>query len=1051
METNPRKEERTMRFDFSYHTSLSPLHVGCEKTRAYFIPYESKEKALKSNRALSAAFLSLCGDWDFRFYPSIAQLDDFLSDDFSTDGFDTLTVPRSWQSTLRKGYDTPNYTNVQYPFPVDPPHVPTENPCGLYVRDVFVGKEMLDGEVYINFEGVDSCFYLFINDQFVGYSQVSHSTSELRVDAFLKEGKNTFKVLVFKWCDGSYLEDQDKYRYSGIFREVYLLRRDAAHIQDVFLRPVLSEDYKSATLSAELTMSAPSDVRAELLSPEGEIIAEGVAENNLLTLSIHDPALWSDETPTLYTLLLYCQNECIPFGVGFKDLQIRNRIIYINGKKVKAKGVNRHDSHPILGSAVSLEHMKRDLLIMKAHNINMVRTSHYPNDPRFPALCDELGLYMCDETDLETHGMQSSHFWDELTNSEDWTEAYLDRAERMFERDKNHVCVVLWSLGNESGVGQNQKKMYDYIHTRMPNAIVHCEDVSRRYADFEVFQKNRDPKRPYYNCPFYNYDYAADILSFMYVSPKDCVEHFCKNKKITFPLFLCEYSHAMGNGPGDLAAYWDAIYANDNFFGGCVWEFTDHSAAIGEDRYAHPKFTYGGDFGDKPHDGNFCVDGLVYPDRRVHTGLLEYKQVIRPFRVMSVDFQTGAVRIKNLRFFTTLSDCDLYWTLEQNGKVMGSGRIASLNIRPQSTARYMLSLPKINSNVDAYLTLSLRSAISRPWADAGYEIGFEQHKLTATDKSTQSLVEGIPASASVCVKESANTITVTAPHTVYTFDREKGALISLRNHGKEMLASPILPTVWRAPTDNDRRIKAEWQKAGYYNFQVNCHGFSVETADEKCITLRADYTMGESAKPIFLKLTTRYTIYAHGGVQITTDAERQDLSYKAPLPFLPRFGYEFSMPEGNEMLSYFGRGPVESYSDKRHASRQEAFCTKVSDHFEPYVRPQENMAHTDTEWMAVTDFTGHGLLAVGNNGSFSFNCAHFSARQLTETAHDYELIPKKETVINIDYKHSGIGSNSCGPGLVPEYQLKEKSFHFSFRLLPVRMEDVDPFDEINKK
>ena len=734
----------------TYHTSLASLHVGCEKPRSYFIPYETELLAQKDNRAQSENFVSLCGDWDFHYYPSIVDAPDFLSKEFTTDGFDKLSVPRSWQTMLERGYDTPNYTNVRYPFPVDPPHVPTVNPCGLYVRDLFVEPSLLNKEIYINFEGVDSCFYLFVNDTFAGYSQVSHSTSEIKITHLLHGGVNTFKVLVFKWCDGSYLEDQDKYRYSGIFREVFLLARDKKHIEDIYVRTSVSEDLTEATVMLDLSAKEALSYEYRLTAPSGEVVASGTATTDEKpAICVKNPALWSDENPVLYTLMLHCGSEYICQLVGLKDLRMKGRVIYINGKKVKAKGVNRHDSHPILGSATPMDHMLRDLYLMKQHNVNTVRTSHYPNDPRFLTLCDKLGLYVIDETDLETHGMYAVKYWDAFSNDPAWQEAYLDRCERMFERDKNHGCVIMWSLGNESGVGQNQMAMYRYLHERMPDCIVHCEDVSRRYMQHKHINYHTIPE----NTTFYEYDSCADVLSFMYWSPESCLDNIIKNKSIRLPLFLCEYSHAMGNGPGDLKEYWDMIYKHDTFFGGCVWEFLDHSAAIGEDRLSNPKYTYGGDFGDFPNDGNFCVDGLVYPDRRPHTGLLEYKQAIKPFAVTLLDMKQGLIRIKNLRYFTALSDLSLFWTFTQRGVIVRDGFIPAVNVRPQSSMQYKLDLGGVDLSLGGELLISLRQNRSTAWSDAGYEVGFEQFTL-AEDVQKPMLAMTLSPEKSVDVEET---------------------------------------------------------------------------------------------------------------------------------------------------------------------------------------------------------------------------------------------------------------------------------------------------------
>ena len=1040
-----------MVFPYSYHTSLDSLHVNCEKTRAYFIPYGTEKAALKDNRSESENLLSLCGDWDFHYYPSVFEAPEFLREGFSTDGFDKLTVPRSWQSVLDKGYDVPHYTNVRYPIPLDPPNVPVENPCGLYVRELFVDAKMLEKEVYINFEGVDSCFYLFVNDKFAGYSQVSHMTSEINLTGFLHAGVNTFKVLVFKWCTGTYLEDQDKYRYSGIFREVYLLARDKKHVKDIYVKTALSEKYEKATLILDLSADEALSYDYRLLDPNGKEVAKGEASTaSDAVISVDAPILWSDETPNLYALILHCGSEYICQYVGLKDLRIVNRVVYINGKKVKAKGVNRHDSHPILGSATPMDHMLRDLYIMKRHNVNTVRTSHYPNDPRFPGLCDKLGFYVVDETDLETHGTTAAKYWDLFSDSPDWTESYMDRVSRMFERDKNHVCVIMWSLGNESGVGRNQKAMYKYLHERMPGCVVHCEDASRRYMQIHQVGYHTVPDGAKDD---FHYSECSDILSFMYWKPDSCEFDIIKNKKWDQPLFLCEYSHAMGNGPGDLKEYWDLIYKYDSFFGGCVWEFIDHSVATGEDRFYDPHYTYGGDFGDQPNDGNFCVDGLVYPDRRPHTGLLEYKQAIKPFALTEADVEKGTFRVKNLRYFKSLSDLSLWWSFTQRGKVVRDGVIPAMNIRPQSSVKYTVDLSGIDMTLGGELLLSVRQNHTTPWAEAGYEVGFEQVTLAETVKKP-ALCETIAKDRAVAVCEDDYKIRVTASDTVYTFEKKSGLLCSMIDNGREMLASPMTPTVWRAPTDNDRKVKLDWMKVGYDKAQLACRSFRVAEITEQAAVLEAEITVAAFIYMPFLRLKLRYTVLAEGGMVVDTHAET--LPYRCNdeekgNPPLPRFGFEFLMPEENEKLRYFGRGEAESYVDKNLASRKGVFETLVGDHFEHYVRPQENMAHTDTDWMAVSNLSGHGLYAFSTDKAFSFNCSHFTAMDLTEAKHDFELVPRKETVVNIDYRHAGIGSASCGPTLHERWQLKENKFDFSFRLCPSFINDTDPFEEYGRE
>ncbi len=1027
----------------NYHQNQNILHVGCEAPRAYFVPYQDEKTARKGNRNASTRLVNLCGDWDFTFYKSIRDLPEFTAEGFTV-ASEKLNVPRSWQTMLERGYDTPNYVNVVYPIPVDPPFVPDDNPCGLYSRTVNIHPAMLEKSVYINFEGVDSCFYLYVNGQFAGYSQVSHMTSELEITQYLHAGENRIQVVVLKWCDGTYLEDQDKYRWSGIFREVFLLLRDPVHITDVFLHQTLNEGYTVGTCAAEIDINGEAEVSYKLLSPVGMEMETGkavIGGKGTVEVSVDAPWLWSDETPDLYTLLLTCGGETLVFRFGFRDVQIKDGVLYFNGQKIKLKGVNRHDSHPYLGSATPMEHLIRDLMIMKQHNVNAIRTSHYPNDPRFTALCDEYGFYVIDETDLEAHGMGAIGNWDWLTDSEEWTESFVDRVARLFERDKNHPCVLMWSLGNESGIGRNQRKMTEYIRSRDPKALVHCEDATRRTSDRlngDLKGKTDEEIGHALECDY------VDVESRMYPSPAEIRGTYFDRHVYTKPLFLCEYSHAMGNGPGDLKAYWDIIYSEDGFLGGCVWEFTDHSVAIGDNPLAEPHFTYGGDFGDFPHDGNFCVDGLVYPDRRPHTGLMEYKQVIKPFRVESFDAETGRMVVKNLRYFNDLSDLDFIYTVECNGEAVASGR-ANLPIEPQETAE--LTIPDGWTGLDGECYVNLTAVQNTPtaWGDIGFEVGFHQEAIPAGVKAPTPMAETMSPYATIGHTVTADAITIATAATTYTIDRYKGLIASIVDQGKEMLSTPIAPTVWRAPTDNDSGIRHQWQGNHYHVATTKCYACDVTAVSDTSVTVTAKLSLGGPVSRPIMKVDVVYTVYAEGGVKLDLHADVREGA-----PFLPRFGVQFLMPEESESLRYFGRGPVESYQDKRHASRQGLFATTVTNHFEHYVRPQENMAHADTRWMLVSSVAGHGLLAVTTGEAFSFNCSHFTPKQLTDTRHDYELVPMKETCVNLDVKQSGVGSNSCGPWLDGRWQMNARAYDFSVRIMPVFAGDVDPFEETTR-
>ncbi len=1022
-----------MKPELLYHKDLSTLHVNCEAPHAYFIPYADEASASSDNRSRSDRFLSLCGEWDFRFFRSEAALGDFLSDEWDTPA-DRLDVPMSWQMALGRGYDVPQYTNVRYPFPVDPPHVPNENPCGLYSREFTVDAETIASRsIRLVFEGVDSCFYVYLNGKFAAYSQVSHMTTEIVVNDLLRPGVNKLQVLVFKWCDGSYLEDQDKIRLSGIFREVYLLLRDPVCLTDLYVRTETEKPFDKATVKAELSLNGAAPVGYKLVDPNGKLVAEGALDADkeaTLELSVDSPILWNDENPALYSLYLSIGTEVIRQTVGIRRFEIIGRVIYVNGQKVKAKGVNRHDSHPNLGSATPMEHMVRDLMLLKAHNVNFIRTSHYPNDPRFPGLCDRYGFYLCDETDIETHGFQTVGDWGQLTDSEDWTEAYLDRARLMMERDKNHACILMWSVGNESHVGRNHYAMADYFHARMPGCIVHSEDISRTLI---TLKRNNDQAA----IDALRTDYF-DVESRMYPTPESCLEDYCANKQITRPFFLCEYAHAMGNGPGGLAEYWELIYRYDTFFGGWVWEMTDHSVDIGTP--GNPKFLYGGDLGNIIHDSNFCVDGLVYPDRRVHMGLLELKQVMRPCRMLSVDFEKATIRLHNHRYFTDLSDLDLYWRVEQNGETVRQGRFPALAVAPQRTRTYALPKDCFEGLHGAcYFTVSYRQNRSTLWASEGYEVGVEQARIPTAPAETVTLPAHKSFAHTLSLTETDTAFEVVNGDTIYRIGRTLGQLDSIRDRGKELLASPVALNIWRAPTDNDQFIKREWYSLGFDRMRTHCYGCEVESVASDRIVVASRLSLSADTLRPILRGTVRYVFEPARGVSILFDLDLTlDRKY-----FLPRLGVQFEMPADVEKLAYFGCGPMETYEDKRLAGLVGIYKSTVTDHFEHYIRPQENMAHLETHWARFYTEAGHGLLAtpLGLGDTMSFNCSHFTPAQITQTKHDFELVPKAETVVNLDYRQGGIGSNSCGPRPTEQFLIKEGHYAFCFRLLPFHGEE----------
>ncbi len=1007
----------------NYHKSLEVLHMGCEEPHAYFIPFESEDGCNSRYREDSAFFKTLCGTWDFKWYKNISEVAGIDCPVIPTE-CDKLDVPMNWQVALGRGYDVPNYTNVNYPIPIDPPHVPDSNPVGLYRRFFTVTEEMLRGkEVFINFEGVDSCFYLWVNGELVAYSQVSHMTSEICLTDSLVPGKNEIKVLVFKWCDGTYLEDQDMWRMSGIFREVYLLFREKNRVVDIFAKPTLSDDLKSGKLTLELSLSARASASVKLIAPDGGVVGEQkkCAKNIELEFDVEAPELWSDESPTLYRVVINCGAEFINIPVGFRRIAVKDKVVYINGAKVKARGVNRHDSHPILGHATPFEHMLEDIMIMKRHNVNMVRTSHYPNDPRFTGLCDEYGIYVVDEADLECHGIGIYDDRCFFTTNPDWTESYLDRARRMLERDKNHASIIMWSVGNESGSGLNHQKMIEFYKSRDPERLVHAEDDSRRANDIEYeLAKGKSPERT-----AESYRAYLDIESRMYPDTGAIKRDYLENDNIKVPFFLCEYCHAMGNGPGDLRDYWETIYAYDSFFGGCVWEFIDHSVQI-DIGNGKKGYTYGGDFGDFPNDGNFCVDGLVYPDRRPHTGLLEMKQVYTPVYASLEDAQAGILKIKSLRCFEALSDLDLVWTVEENGKTVQNGSIPTVGTEAGQYTSAVIPYSLGGLCGKAYLNVSFRTNTAHAWADAGHEVAFFQFELPADEKP----VAAAPLTYKPEIVDEDGRIDITVGDTVYTFCKTCGLLAQINDNGKDMLVSPVIPSVWRAPTDNDRNIKERWIEKGYNRMETKCYGVIIESTDENSVTVKASVSLGAACKHTLLRADIRYTVYSDGRLGIVTNAQQKS-------DFLPKFGFEIVMPKGCEKYSYFGMGPMESYSDKNVAARMGLFAGNIDDNMEHYVKPQENGSHIGTLCATVKSIAGHGL-NFASEQSFTFRASHYSTKELTDKAHDYELVPSENTYVYIDYKQSGIGSNSCGPELAESLRFSEKSFEFKFDIKPTR-------------
>ena len=1014
-----------------YHKSPKVLHVGCEAPRAYFIPYEDEQKA-ELPRSESKYFHSLCGEWDFRFYPSLVEVEDgFYAEDFEIDsGYNKIKVPMNWQMDLDKDYDKPNYTNINYPFPYDPPHVPDENPCGVYIREFDVDENMIARDLFLNFEGVDSCFYLWINGKMVGYSQVSHMTSEFNISDYVHVGTNKIAVLVLKWCDGTYLEDQDMWRMSGIFREVYILERSKrGRIEDFFIKTELKKQFTRCTINVDLKVTGDRTVDYKLVSPHGEVVASGESKDGKIKIKVENPILWSDELPLLYSLYLDVPGETILAKLGIKDLVIKHSVLYLNGQKIKIRGVNRHDSHPLLGHATPVEHMLEDLYIMKRHNVNAIRTSHYPNDPRFLEMCDELGFLVVDEADIETHGTSSricrtakdagdnQQFWmtcwSDLSHGPDWKDAYVDRAARIFERDKNRACVIFWSLGNESGCGDNHRAMRDYIKSRKPDAIIHYEGANYRYGEYAK-KKFTD---------------ISDVESWMYPSIDMCKEILESKKRAKKPFYLCEYCHAMGNGPGDLRDYWELIESDDRFVGGCIWEFTDHSVAIPDGKGGY-KYTYGGDFNDYPNDRNFCVDGLVYPDRTPHTGFMEAKIAYQPF--FAEYNGDGSIKVKNRLFFAGLDDIGIRWDIKSDAELIAEGEISGLMLMARESNDFVLFNPADYSFTgETYLTLRFVTRSDKAWAKAGYECGLKQFRLDSVPAEKPEAVAN-----ELIVDEGNRYIRITAGENAYVFDKPYGRLESIRHNGTELITKPVELNLNRAPLDNDVPYSQQWEDIGLFRLKQKTYSAELIESNAGKAVVKVKMSLGSYTFDPAFRGTMTYTFLSDGAVLINVNGAATE-----GIEVLPRIGLQLTMPEGFEQFSYFGYGPHESYIDKNLSTYVDKFETTVTDNFEHYVRPQENSSHYGTKWADVRNADGIGLYCTAENfDSFSVNAQHFTPNMLRETKHDYELEALKETILSLDYKQLSCGSASCGPKSLDKYRLLDKQFNFTFRIVPGKAE-----------
>lgn len=1137
-----------------HYENLHILHENTMPDRNYYIPAGKAYSTSLDARDHSDRVQFLNGTWKFRYYDSIYNLqDEFYSEGYDVSGFDDIPVPSVWQM---HGYDYHQYTNVRYPFAFDPPYVPKDNPCGAYVTDFIYDQNEDAPLAYLNFEGVDSCFYVWLNGIYVGYSQVSHSTSEFDITEFIRNGSNRLCVLVLKWCDGSYLEDQDKFRMSGIFRDVYILKRPAGSVFDYFIR-TSCDDIKNPTkadVSIDFTaftgyasgakteagvgkgVDSDNNIEVTILDADGRICSSGcvkceicvqgdantnadegktAASSSSITLSIDSPVLWNAEKPYLYTVIIRCAGEVITDRIGIREITIENKIVYINGMPIKFHGVNRHDSDPVTGFTISREQIIRDMSLMKQHNVNAIRTSHYPNVPYFYELCDEYGFYVIDEADIEAHGPSELFYsdnswenkaarWNEpIANNPEFCESILDRIRRCVIRDKNRASVVIWSMGNESAYGVTFEEALAWVKSYDSSRLTHYE--SAQYTD---------GKR--------KYDYSnLDLYSRMYPSISEMAEYI--NGDGDKPYILCEYCHAMGNGPGDLEDYFQFFDTHETTCGGFVWEWCDHAiyrgkAANGKDMYA-----YGGDSDETIHDGNFCMDGLVYPDRRPHTGLLEFKNINRPVRITGYDETNGVLTLHNYMDFTDIRGyLTMSYEVTCDGQIIASGNIDVPSVAPHGDGTISLrlitemqnliqNLSAINGsdNSDssisddcssvaersddkacikdmiphrAFLRVIYKAAVGSAFVNEGDVLGFDEVELGSPKQNTDELMDKTSAlnkaqdlteqdltaqdttSAPLHISESDTEFVVSGNNFEYTFDRNTGNFAGIAVDGQELLAAPCDKTIWRAPTDNDRNIKNEWFRAHYDMVSERTYETSCIIKNNLAVITCTSCLSAPTVQPV-LRINAEWTVSAEGtitaGMHVTKNPE---------FPVLPRFGARMILRKDMRNVNYIGMGPYESYIDKHHASWHGSFSASIDKMHEDYIMPQENGSHHDCSYVRVSApgtndgadknssdknnsagsssyqsicntqtastnaaTTAHSI-AVTSAVPFSMNASPYTAEELTNAAHNYELPEGNKAVLCIDYRQNGIGSNSCGPELDEKYRFDEDEWEFGFTM-----------------
>ena len=1023
------------------------------RSTSYSFP--SEESALKGDRAQSR-LISLNGEWQFHFEADSKNRPlDFYSGENKVAGWDKIEVPSCWEM---KGYGTPIYTNSTYPFPNRPPFITRTNPVGSYFRTFEIPADWDGKQIILHFGGVSSAFYVWVNGQMVGYSEDSCLPAEFDVTEKVQKGKNTVAVQVFRWSDGSYLEDQDHWRMSGIQREVMLLAQPRVALNDFFVKTKFDENLEDALLQIRPKVTMKDSINIEgwtveamLYSPTdkpkftqplkidlSKIVYEEYPQRDnvkfaLLETNVESPQKWSAELPVLYTLVLSLKDnngtvlESRSCKVGFRDIHIQDGVFLVNGKPVKLYGVNRHDHSETGGKTVTRDEMLKDVLLMKQHNLNAVRTCHYPNDPYFYDLCDQYGLYVMDEANIETH-----HASGYLTNQPQWHFAYADRVIRMVERDKNHASIISWSLGNESGTGPNHAAAAGWVKDFDPTRPIHYEGAQGdpNNKDYKAYGSPEYRKNPYLANP--DDTWYVDMVSRMYPTI-DQLKGLSESPYIKRPIVMCEYAHSMGNSTGNLMEYWNVIHSKKNLMGGFIWDWIDQGVSRTDDK-GRKWWAYGGDYGDQPNDANFCINGLIGPDRTVKGATEECKYVFQPVVIEPYDQDKMQFRLKNRFFFRNLNEFAIYWTLIENGKEIKTQSLGEFNVLPGESKLFAVDYDLSKSTGEVWLKVSIKVAKDELWAKRGFEIAKEQF-LVKEAKPTQPVASKIAVQV---IEDSEKTLVLGAKDFKLTVDKTTGYITKYQFQGKDLLIGALKPNFWRALTDNDIRAWDVLKNlSDWPTITASLKPVQVKVLDEGLAKLVVADLSGNEG----LKLQLSYKVSGDGAVDVNYQVK---IGEKLTEPL--RIGLSTTLSGDLGTMSFFGKGPYENYIDRAHAAGVNVYSGKVEDFCFKYVRPQENGNHTQVRWLALRNATGTGLIVIGKQ-PLNTSVWPYTAETLAKAAHINDLEPAGFYTVNIDWGQAGVGGNDTWSwrGIpLPEYHLNKKDYSYGFRLVPfVKVKDND--------